>query len=215
MTETQEAQERRQTPSEAQCEGRGWLTFAKVLSVVFRPNYYPTVVFFFLLNFTFLQMLPFMFRLYVLAIVYLLTFAVPHIGMRFYRRTGEAHNYMVPYVINILSYLVCLHFVWKLHMPSFMLSVLAISVCVQCACTIISIWWRVSIHSAATGAVISALMVYASLLGFNPVWWLCIAILISGLVGSSRMLLRRHTLWQVIGGTWVGIGCGLIGIMLV
>ena len=69
-------------------------------------------------------------------------------------------------------------------------------------------------HSAGAGAIIGALVVYASLFHFNPVWWLCAAILVSGLVNSSRMLLRQHTLWQVLGGTLVGFLCGYVGIFV-
>ncbi len=197
--------------------GRGWLMLAYVFAIMFRPNFYPTVAFFFLLNFTFLQMLSLSFRLYVLAIVYVLTFAVPHATMHFYRRR-RAHNiysHLVPYVIHILSYLLCMHFVWQFRMPSFVLSVIAIAICLQCICTVISFWWRVCVQSAAVGAVMGALVVYASVLAFNPVWWLCAVIFVSGLVGSSCMFLRLHTFSQIVGGTWIGICCGLLGIMLV
>jgi membrane-associated phospholipid phosphatase len=49
---------------------------------------------------------------------------------------------------------------------------------------------------------------------FNPVWWLCVAILVAGLVMSSRMFLRQHTLAQVLCGTLVGILCGYFGIVM-
>ncbi len=196
-------------------EGRGWLLLARILSAAFHPNCYPTVAFFCLLNFTFLQMLSVLFRLHILAVVYLLTFAVPYVGVYVYHLARGGHSHIVPYSINMLSYLMCFLFVWRLRMPSFMLAVLAIAVWVQCVCSVISVWWRLSIHTVASGAVIGALVVYSSLLGFNPEWWLCVVILVNGLVGSCRMILRRHTLWQVIGGTWVGIACGLIGTMFV
>ena len=59
-----------------------------------------------------------------------------------------------------------------------------------------------------------ALVSYSFIFHFNPVWWLCLMILINGMVNSSRMLLRQHTLWQVLGGTLVGFICGLIGLFI-
>ena len=69
-------------------------------------------------------------------------------------------------------------------------------------------------HSAGVGAIIGALIAYSAIFQFNPVWWLCLAILVSGLVNSSRMYLRQHTLWQVLGGTLVGFVCGLVGLFI-
>jgi len=57
-------------------------------------------------------------------------------------------------------------------------------------------------------------MVYADIFGFNPVWWLSLAILVSGCVMTSRMVLRQHTLGQVLGGTLIGIACGIVGTIL-
>lgn len=202
---------------------RSLLVAARMLSAVFRPGYYPSVVFLVLLNFTFLQMLPFFFKLYVLCMVYLFTIVFPSLGIYVYRQLRgfgiqelrSHHKRLVPYVINILCYLFCLHFVWRLRLPSFVLAILGIAILVQCVCTIITIWWKISMHSAAAGTVIGILAAYSLVFGFNPIWWLCLAILVSGLVNSSRMLLRQHTLWQVLGGTCVGIVCGLLGIMII
>ncbi|MCD7722293.1 MAG: phosphatase PAP2 family protein [Prevotellaceae bacterium] len=210
-------------PGARRSSSRWLLLSARALSTVFRPSFYPTVAFFVLLTFTFLRMLPFVYRLCVLAVVYILTYAVPYFGVRFYRRTKglskqqlrERKARIVPYAIHIVSYLVCLDFVWRMRLPSFLLCVIVISIILQAVCTVISFWWKISVHSAAVGTVIGGLVVYSSVFAFNPVWWLSGAILLSGLVNSSRMLLRQHSLWQVLGGTLVGIGCGLLGTLIV
>lgn len=201
---------------------RSLLVGARLLSALFRPNYYALVGFIVLLNFTFLQMMPLYFRIYILSMVYLLTLVGPALGVYIYRQLKgihiqelrEKHKRLVPYIINILCYLMCMQFVASLHLPSFVLAVLAMSVMVQCVCTVVTIRWKVCVHSAGAGTIIGALVAYSSAFQFNPIWWLCLAILICGLVGSSRMLLRRHTLWEVLGGTWIGVLCGLLGIML-
>ena len=67
---------------------------------------------------------------------------------------------------------------------------------------------------ASKCGIIGALVAFSFLFNFNPIWWLSLCIIIAGLVGSSRMLLRQHTLWQVLAGTFLGILLGFVGIIL-
>ena len=107
-----------------------------------------------------------------------------------------------------------MHVFRDLNLPSFMGAILVVSLLVQCACVIANIWYRVSMHSAGTGVIIGALLAYSHIFAFNPTWWLSIAILLSGTVMSSRMLLKGNTLGQVLSGTAIGIVFGVVGIML-
>jgi membrane-associated phospholipid phosphatase len=100
------------------------------------------------------------------------------------------------------------------HIPHFLMAIVGISLLIQCTCVTINLWWKVSTHSAGSGGVIGAIIAYAAIFGFNPIWWLSLAILVSGCVMTSRMILRQHTLWQVLGGTLIGIVCGIVGTIL-
>lgn len=195
---------------------------AKALSDVFRPSYYPLLGFIILLMFTYLSQLPWQLKLSLLVLVYMLTIFLPAIGVYSYRRLCKLTppdlllraNRIVPYMMHIVCYGVLLHFLRLIHAPSFMGGIIVISLLVQCVCTLITLWWKISIHSAGVGAIMGALVSYSFIFHFNPVWWLCLMILINGMVNSSRMLLRQHTLWQVLGGTLVGFICGLIGLFI-
>ena len=101
-----------------------------------------------------------------------------------------------------------------MRLPMFMGAIIASSLLIHCVCLVVNMRWKISMHSAGAGGIIGSLMAYASIFGFNPVWWLCGAILLDGLVMTSRMLLRQHTLGQVLGGSAVGIVCGYFGIIL-
>ena len=190
------------------------LFIARIFSAVFRPSYYPAVGTFILLSFTYLSLFPWAFKLWILALVYVFTFCLPALGIYIYRRLHgwsafelrKRHKRAVPYIINICCYL-CL-------MPHFLMAIVGISLLIQCACIIINIWWKVSLHSAGAGGVIGALVAYAAIFGFNPVWWLSLAIFVAGCVMTSRMVLRQHTLGQVLGGTLIGIACGIVGTIL-
>jgi membrane-associated phospholipid phosphatase len=54
------------------------------------------------------------------------------------------------------------------------------------------------------------LLAFSAIFMFNPVKWLCLVMIIAGLVGTSRMILRQHSLEQVVGGFMVGFFAGLL-----
>lgn len=196
------------------------ITIARVLSALFRPAYYPLVGFIILFAFTYLSIFPWVFKLWVVAMVYFFTVLLPAAGTNAYRRLRgwrvhelrHQQKRMVPYAIHLCCYLCCMFIMRSIHLPRFMLAILAVSLLVQAACLLVNLRWKVSMHSAGAGAVTGALVAYAQLFGFNPVWWLCGSILLCGLVMTSRTLLRQHTLWQVLAGTLLGILCGYSGI---
>ena len=50
---------------------------------------------------------------------------------------------------------------------------------------------------------------------FNPLSWLCLCILLCGLVGTARLILRQHKLIDIGLGTLLGILCGFFCVLLV
>ena len=195
---------------------------AQVLAVVFQPAFYPLVGFSILFTLTYLSMMPWEFKLWVLLAVYVFSVAIPYVMTFLIRKTNgwsrhdlhQQHRRYIVYIINIISYLSCMYVCHKLYLPSFMGAILVVSLLVQCACVIANMWYKVSMHSAGTGVIIGAIIAYSHIFDFNPTWWLSIAILLSGAVMSSRMLLKGNTLGQVLSGTAIGIVCGVVGIMV-
>jgi len=51
---------------------------------------------------------------------------------------------------------------------------------------------------------------FSALFGYNPVGWLCLFILIAGILGSARIVLGHHTLGEVLSGFAVGLICALL-----
>ena len=195
---------------------------AQVLAVVFQPAFYPLVGFSILFTLTYLSMMPWEFKLWVLLAVYVFSVAIPYAMTLLIRKTNgwsrhdlhQQHRRYIVYMINIISYLSCMYVCHRLYLPSFMGAILVVSLLVQCACVITNMWYKVSMHSAGTGVIIGAIIAYSHIFAFNPTWWLSIAILLSGAVMSSRMLLKGNTLGQVLSGTAIGIVCGVVGIMV-
>lgn len=195
---------------------------ARALSSIFRPQYFPLVGFLALFLFTYLSLLPLSFKALIMIIVLMGTLLLPRLTIRIWRQTNglKLHHLRLrehrsfPYLVFLLFYAFTLHFLARFHLPFYMGGILVSSLMIQAACLLINIWWKISVHSAGAGGIIGAVVAFSLLFNFNPVWWLSLCIIIAGLVGSSRMLLRQHTLWQVLAGTFLGILLGFVGIIL-
>lgn len=191
---------------------------ARVISALFTPFYLPLVSLLALFLFSYLSLLPLVYKLYVLAIVYLFTVLMPTLLIYLYRRfhgwslieLGNRERRMVPYVISILNYIACLYVMDSNHIPHFMGSIVIAALFIQIVCAMINAWWKISTHTAAIGGVAGALVSYSVAFNFNPLWWLCLVLMMAGAVGSARMILRQHTLSQVVAGFLIGTACAIL-----
>jgi membrane-associated phospholipid phosphatase len=194
---------------------------ARIVSVVFTPFYLPILGLIALFTLSYLRQMPWPYKLQVLTMVYLFTVLLPTLLIHLYRRyqgwtliqLGNKERRMVPYVISILCYFACAYWMDYLHIPHFMSNIVTAALFIQIVCALINVWWKISAHMAAIGGVAGALFVFAEVFGFNPVWWHCLVFVVAGILGTSRMILRQHTLLQVVAGFLVGIVCAIIGIV--
>jgi membrane-associated phospholipid phosphatase len=194
---------------------------ARIVSMIFTPFYLPLVGLVALFFLSYLQLLPLSYRLQVLIQVYFFTILLPTYLIHLYRshqgwtliELGHRERRMVPYVISILCYITCIWLMNLQHIPHFMGSIVIAALVVQVVCAIINVWWKISTHTAAIGGVAGALFVFAEYFGFNPVWWFCLVFILAGVLGSARMILRQHTLGQVVGGFLIGMACSVVGII--
>lgn len=195
---------------------------AKVLSVLFTPFYLPILGLLILFIFSYLSLLPLTYKLFLLLMFYLFTVFLPTALISFYRRyqgwtlieLGSRERRAIPYVISIFSYLLCYYIMAATHVPHFMGSILIAALVIQVACAIINLFIKISTHTAAIGGVTGALLAFSVIFSFNPVWWLCIVLLLAGMVGTSRMILRQHSLRQVVLGYLAGVACSFVSVLL-
>ena len=194
---------------------------ARVVSMVFTPFYLPIVGLMALFFLSYLSLMPTAYKLQVLTLVYLFTILLPTVLIHLYRKyqgwnlieLGHKERRMVPYVISILCYFFCVYIMDMLHIPHFMGTIVSAALAIQIVCALINVWWKISTHTSAIGGVAGALFVFGELFGFNPVWWLCLVLILAGVLGTSRMILRQHSLAQVVAGFWVGVICSVLGLL--
>ncbi len=196
---------------------------ARALSLIFNPFYLPLVGLVLLFWFTYLDLLPLSYKLTVVALVYLFTILFPTLLIHFYRnyhgwklfQLGKRERRMVPYIISIVSYFTCCYIMNFIRIPHFISTLLVIAILLQTVCAFINVWWKISTHTAGIGAVTGTLVIFSEIFGFYLLWWLCLALVISGLVGTSRMILRQHSLSQVIVGYALGIVISIFTILYI
>ena len=189
--------------------------------MVFTPFYLPILGLTALFFLSYLNQYLLSYKFFVLAIVYFFTILLPTLLIHLYRHyhgwslieLGTREGRVVPYVISILCYFSCLYLMEQMHIPYFMRSIVACALIIQIVCTLINVWWKISTHTAAIGGVAGALFVFSEVFRFNPMWWFCLVLLLAGILGTSRMSLRQHTLAQVVAGFIVGLVCAIVGIV--
>lgn len=198
------------------------LLTAKLISNIFHPVYYPLVGLAILFYFTFLEYMSMPSIIFILCLTALFTIFIPTILTYFYRalfqikpeRFLRRHDRFVPYSIHLFCYFILLHLMQRIHVHGLVLDVVIVSILIQICCTLINCFWKVSMHAAGAGGTFGFLVAYGAIFNVSPIWPIIISILICGLVGTSRLVLRRHTLSQVHVGTLIGVLCGIAGTLL-
>ena len=194
---------------------------ARIISMLLTPFYLSVVGVLAIFSFSYLSMFPWQAKLSLVLLTYAFTVLIPSILIHLYRQyhgltlfqLGHREKRMIPYVISILCYSLCLYIMDWLHLPHLLTTILTAALVIQILCAIINVWWKISTHTAAIGGVTGSLIGFSFLFSFNPMWWLCLVILLSGLVGSSRIILRQHSLSQVSMGYFLGIASSYLTII--
>ncbi len=191
---------------------------ARVVSMLFTPFYLPLVGMVALFIFSYMALLPWSYKIFMLLTVYLFTILMPSVFIHVYRRyqgwstteLGHKERRIVPYIISIVCYFGCFFLMEYHNTPRVMSIILVAALMIQMICALVNVWWKISTHTAAIGGVTGALLAYSQGFSFNPLWWLCIILILAGMVGTARMILRQHSLSQVVVGFFVGLVCAFV-----
>lgn len=116
----------------------------------------------------------------------------------------------IPYSVASLCYIACAWYFWRINSPVWLLSIpLGGMVSIIIAC-IINRWWKISGHMTAMGGWLAVTLLLASgqISAIAPMTMPVVTVaLLTGLVGTARLALYRHTSLQVLAGTINGLVC--------
>lgn len=186
---------------------------ARVISAFFSPYYIAFVSFLILFIFSYLRIMPLRYKFIVLGVVYGFTILIPQLTIFIFRKMNgytvddmaQRKQRYVSLFLYLISYVFCLIIMHRLSIPWYMTGIIFTVLILMTACLILNLRWRISEHMAGAGATIGGLVAFSMLFGYNPLWWLCILILVTGIVGSARIVLGHHSLGEILAGFIVGI----------
>ena len=197
---------------------RSLIRTARVISAIFTPFSIPFLAFLILFLFSYLRIMPIQYKLIVLGVVYCFTILMPTLTNFLFRKIngfspedlGERKRRFMPFLLTITSYVFCLVMMHRLNIPWYMTGIILAALIMMVICIVVNLKWKLSEHMAGVGAIVGGLVSFSALFGYNPVWWLCLFILIAGVLGTARIILQHHTLGEVLVGFAVGLICSLL-----
>ena len=187
--------------------------FSTLLSPLLMPTYGMIVA----LWFSTLLVLTLPTKLTVLTIVFCITCLLPALLillLKYLKVISDVHlnnrkERLIPYIITIICYVASAVYLFCINAPEWLWMFMFGGGCAAVVSTIVNLKWKISAHMAGIGGLIALLCrINANGDGaFDLLPVICASILIAGVLGTSRIAMERHTLWQVVAGGLNGFIC--------
>ncbi|RHJ92071.1 phosphatase PAP2 family protein [Parabacteroides bouchesdurhonensis] len=196
--------------------------FSNIISFLFHPLLMVTYGIVLALTFTYLAIYPPTMKLLIAGGTFVSTAIIPAIFIWLMIKSGAAvdielsdrRERVVPYLIFITSIMVCTFFLYKMMMPFWLLSMLIGACFALIFALCINFFWKISAHAIGIGGLLGGIMGVARIHMINPYWAFIVLFVIAGLVGTSRIFLKRHTPMQVYTGFCLGFMCTFVASLL-
>lgn len=143
----------------------------------------------------------------------LFTFLIPGVIIYIMYRVGIISNLSLPkrsdrfapYAVTILSFGFLIYYFFKLGLPTWFLMMLGASIVVMLLATIVTLWWKISAHMFGISSLLGGVMAVCYFVEkSNPSYLFMLLFIVAGMVGTSRLILKRHTPGQVYAGFMLG-----------
>lgn len=188
---------------------------ANFFSVLLHPLLMPFYGMVIILTYSYLSVFPLNFKIAIASVVLLFTGAIPAVSIGLLYRFGKITSLSLnvreerplPYLITIISYLLCGLFFYKIQLPLWILFYMGGALLSILIAAVINNWWKISAHMTGIGGVLATAFALARIQHMLPVYLLILLVLLAGMLGTSRIALRRHTFMQVVAGTANGFIC--------
>jgi hypothetical protein len=190
------------------------LLTARITSILFHPLLIPTIGFLLLFNSgLYFTLIPLGMKKMVLLIVLLSTCIFPALSIGFLGLSSKFDLSMskntdriIPLIFSSIFYYSGYLILRRLPIFPIYSFFLVASILVQIALLLISLRWKISTHSAAIGGLLGGFLALSFLFQENPLLILIALVIISGMVGTSRLILEKHTNEQIYSGFLLGFG---------
>ncbi len=189
-------------------------SIAHVISTVFQPLLMPTYGVVLLFVYTYFGVIYTQQFWLIISPIVLFSFVIPAILIFMLFRMGvisdlsltKRRERLFPYLITLLSYTAMMLFYYRMNMPKWFLLMIAASIAIMIIAILITLRWKISAHMFGIGGLIGGAMSVSYFVErSNPYYMFMGLFILAGLIGTSRLILKRHTLGQVIAGFLLGL----------
>ncbi len=187
---------------------------ATFLSWVLVPLLMPVYGVLFAFNLSILNFTPVAVKTVFVLITVGITVVIPALMVLLLKRIGIVQDIglngqkerLIPYIISILSLAGTGIFMWYKGVPMWLVMFFAGGAVAGLVNLLINFRWKISAHADGIACLVALLIrIMHTMFSMQSTFtWLIVTIALAGLLGSSRVWLGRHTVWQVIAGYAVG-----------
>lgn len=117
---------------------------------------------------------------------------------------------IIPYAFTIVFYVFTLFMLKRAPIPPIIFNFIIGATLSVILAFIINIKWKISAHMIGIGGLLGALICFSIMLDIYITPYIIFALLIAGIVGSSRLILKAHTQLQIYVGFAIGVICQVI-----
>ena len=198
-------------------------SISHVISTVFQPLLMPTYGVMLLFMYTYFGVAYSNRFWHIVTPIMLFSFVIPGILIYLLLRIGLISDLSLkvrkerfyPYFITLLSYSAMVIFYYKAQMPTWFITMMAGSIAIMIIAILITLIWKISAHMFGVGGLVGGVMSVCYYVEHSNPYWLFIGLFIlAGSVGTSRLILKRHTLAQVIAGFLLGFSVAFLFVKL-
>lgn len=187
--------------------------FSQFISSIFQPllmPIYSVALLFIYTHFKFIYANQF-YALFIPTVLF--TFLIPGVLIYMMLRVGiisdlsllKRRDRFTPYAVTMLSFGFLIYYFYNLGLPMWFLMMLVAPILTMIIATVITVWWKISAHMFGVSSLIGGVMSISYFIEkSNPYILFMFLFLIAGMIGVSRLILRRHTPNQVYAGFLLG-----------
>ena len=196
------------------------LSTAKSFSIILHPLLMPlygTLLFFYYNHYLGYLINPSV-KYLVIGVVFLFTFLLPSVAAYWLKIRGQIHSLemddprdrRVPFAITAFFYMSAYYALLNLRLPQLFNLLLLGSTLMIFVALIINFKWKVSIHMIGIGGIAGGMVGISQRLFIDMLWPTVFVIILAGILGTSRLILKAHYPSQV----YIGFLLGFAGMFL-
>lgn len=195
---------------------------ARILSTVLHPLLVPLYGMLMVVFYSYMTFFPWKLKGFLLGIVALFTLVIPMISIVLLRAMklihsvslNERRDRKLPYLISVISYIFCAVLLYRINVPLWLIGFMGGGILSLIIAALITIRWKISAHLTGMGGLLGCALFLTQAFSMLPLWILLLTILLTGMLGSSRIILGRHTFAQTLAGTANGFLCVYLTMLL-